>query len=177
MTEVPVRGLDLPVDVLTVGSGDPIVLLHGFGATRFTWRSWIPRLASSRSLYLVDLRGFGAAKKPEGSCYGPADLADDVLTLIRNLDLQRITLVGHSMGGGVALMVALRLLEAGEGSRVARLSSVCGTAYAQPLPPVVSKLRDPSLAVRILLRVMPARWIVRRVLESIVYDPSIVTSE
>jgi pimeloyl-ACP methyl ester carboxylesterase len=167
----------LPIDVQRVGTGDPLVLLHGFGASRFTWRSWIPRFAQSRCLYLVDLRGHGVAQRGLELAYGPADMAGDVVELIERLDLRNITLVGHSMGGGVALMVALRLLDAGEGRRLIRLISVSGTAYRQPLPPVVTRLRNPSFILRLLLRLMPARPIVRKVLESIVYDPGIVTDE
>ena len=171
----PIPGLDLPIDVERLGSGDPVILLHGFGASRFTWRSWVPELSRRRSLYLVDLRGFGSARKDKGVGYGPADMAGDVLALIRRLDLQRITLIGHSMGGGVALMVALGLLDAGEKARLSRLVSVAGTAYAQRLPPIVKKLRSPSMEM--LVRILPARWIVRMVLAAIVYDRARVTQE
>jgi pimeloyl-ACP methyl ester carboxylesterase len=177
VTRAAVADAGLPIDVLRVGAGDPIVLLHGFGASRFTWRSWIPELSRDHAVYQVDLRGFGAGRKLDEPCYGPADMADDVVGLIHQLDLERITLVGHSMGGGVALMVALRLIDAGEGSRLARLISVSGTAYPQSLPPMVSRLSDPSLILKLILRVLPARRIVRRVLRSIVYDPAIVTDE
>jgi pimeloyl-ACP methyl ester carboxylesterase len=170
-----VDGLGLPIDVIKVGAGDPLVLLHGYAASRFTWRSWVPRLASRHELYLVDLKGFGAAAKPKGEGYGPADLAEDVVRLVTRLDLARVTIVGHSMGGGIALLTALRLADAGEGERIERLVSVAGTAYVQKLPPFVTKLRNPS--TQLLLQMLPARWIVRQVLNSIVVDPAVVTDE
>jgi pimeloyl-ACP methyl ester carboxylesterase len=171
----PIEGLGLALDVQKVGTGEPLVMLHGFAASRFTWRSWITPLASRHTLYLVDLKGFGAAAKPKDARYGPADLAEDVLQLITRLDLQRVSIVGHSMGGGVALLTAMRLADVGEGSRLTRLVSVAGTAYAQRLPPFVARLRDPS--TQLLLQLLPARWIVRKVLNSIVYDPAVVTPE
>jgi pimeloyl-ACP methyl ester carboxylesterase len=167
--------LGLPIDVIRVGAGDLLVLLHGYAASRFTWRSWVTRLASRHALYLVDLKGFGAAPKPTGEGYGPADLAEDVVQLVTRLDLGRVTIVGHSMGGGIALLTALRLAEAGEGDRLEKLVSIAGTAYVQTLPPFVTKLRNPS--TQLLLQMLPARWIVRQVLSSIVFDPAVVTDE
>lgn len=161
--------------MIKAGAGDPLVLLHGYAASRFTWRSWVSRLATRHELYLVDLKGFGAAAKPKGDGYGPADLAEDVVQLVRRLDLKRVTIVGHSMGGGIALLTALRLADAGEGGRLERLVSIAGTAYAQKLPPFVAKLRNPS--TQLLLQMLPARWIVRQVLSSIVVDPVVVTNE
>jgi pimeloyl-ACP methyl ester carboxylesterase len=161
--------------VRKVGAGDPVLLVHGYAASRFTWRSWIPRLAHRHTVYTIDLKGFGAAAKPIGESYGPADLAEDVFQLVTRLDLKRLTIVGHSMGGGIALLTALRLADAGEQARLAKLVSVAGTAYAQRLPPFVAKLRDPS--TQLLIQMLPARWIVRRVLNSIVYDPAVVTEK
>ena len=63
----------------------------------------------------------------------------------------------------------------GEGERIERLVSVAGTAYVQKLPPFVTKLRNPS--TQLLLQMLPARWIVRQVLNSIVVDPAVVTDE
>jgi pimeloyl-ACP methyl ester carboxylesterase len=165
----------LPLHVETTGSGDPVVLLHGFGASGFTWRHWAPELSRRHEVLLVDLKGFGSAAKPPDGRYSPTDLADDVHRLVHQRDLRRLTLVGHSLGGGIALLVALRLLEEGEG-RLARLVSVSGVAYRQAIPHYIGMVRTRPLA-RSFLRVVPAGWLMRRVLCSVVHDPALVTAE
>jgi pimeloyl-ACP methyl ester carboxylesterase len=158
-----------------MGRGDPLILLHGFGASRVTWRYWAPELARRHSVYLVDLRGFGSAPRVSPPRYTPGDFSEDVCRMILALDLRRVTLVGHSMGGGVALLTTLRLRDRGEGHRVARLVSVAGTAYEQKIPYYVDMLRRPP--TQLLVPLLPTRWLIRRILESIVFDPSAVTEE
>jgi pimeloyl-ACP methyl ester carboxylesterase len=152
---------------------DTFVLLHGYGGSSFTWRHWLEALSARGHVVLVDLKGFGNAPKPNDGCYSPRDQADLVGQLITQRDLNRVTLVGHSLGGGIALLVALRLVAAGEG-RLHRLVLVAGAAYPQRLPPFVSLARHPRLS-EILWRLFGARRIVRRVLHTIVHDPSRVT--
>jgi len=123
---------------------------------------------------LVDLKGFGAAPRPDDGRYSPSDQADLVGRLIAERDLKRLTLVGHSLGGGIALLVALRLMAAGDG-RLHRLVLVAGAAYSQRLPPFVSLARHPKLS-GLLWLLFGSRRIARRVLQSIVYDPSRVTA-
>ncbi|HEX9710433.1 MAG TPA: alpha/beta fold hydrolase, partial [Candidatus Thermoplasmatota archaeon] len=94
---------------------------------------------------------------------------------IRERDLRRLAIVGHSLGGGVALLVALRLLDDGE-DRLERLVAVGGVAYRQTIPFYVDVLRRLPRA-GFLFGLLPAPWLIRRVLESIFHDPSQVTTE
>jgi pimeloyl-ACP methyl ester carboxylesterase len=168
---VPLEG---PLYVERVGRGDPLILLHGFGASRVTWRHWVPELARRFTVYLVDLRGFGSAKKVDPPRYSPADMTDDVVGMILALDLHNVTLIGHSIGGGIALLSTLRLRDLGQGDRIRRIVSVAGIAYPQRFPYYVQKLQSPLWQV--LLQLLPMRGIIRKALESIVYDPSVVTA-
>ena len=93
--------------------------------------------------------------------------------LILQRDLHNVTLVGHSLGGGIALILALRLLDS-EPSRLRRLVIVSGAAHGQRLPPFVGIARVPVLGSA-LMRLVGARRLVRRVLRSIVYDKNSVT--
>lgn len=158
-----------------LGSGDPVILLHGYGASSTTWLHWAPELARDHAVHLVDMRGFGSAPKPRGAVYAPRDLADDVVRMMLELDLTNATLVGHSLGGGVALLVALAMMDRGERGRVARLVVVDGTAYAQSMPKFVGLLR--RRWTRLALRVAPTRWLIGAALRSIVFDPEAVTPE
>ena len=89
------------------GSGRPLLLIHGFGASTFTWRRVAPDLARDHRVIAVDLKGFGQSDKPFDSRYSVYDQAELLAQLIEEKDLRDLTLVGHSYGGGIALLLAL----------------------------------------------------------------------
>ncbi|HEX9886597.1 MAG TPA: alpha/beta fold hydrolase [Longimicrobiales bacterium] len=167
-------GLPLPLHVESRGSGPPILLLHGYAANAFSFHAWTEELSQEREVILVELKGFGAAPKPEDDRYGPKDLAELVVRLIQARDLRDLCLLGHSFGGGVALLVAIRLLARGELDRLSSLVIVSGAAYHQPLPPFARWASWPRLWLT-ALRVLPSRALIRRVLRTIVHDPATVT--
>ncbi|HKJ03422.1 MAG TPA: alpha/beta hydrolase [Longimicrobiales bacterium] len=168
----------LPLHVETQGLAqgdgvDTFVLLHGYGGSSFSWRVWAPALARRGHVVLVDLKGFGSAPKPDDGAYAPRDHAELVHRLVLQRDLRRVTLVGHSLGGGIALLTALRLLDDGAG-RLHRMVIVAGAAYPQRLPPFVALAKRRRVAGA-LLRLVGARRVVRFVLRNIVYRPEDVT--
>jgi pimeloyl-ACP methyl ester carboxylesterase len=85
-----------------VGTGTPVVLLHGFPLSSAIWRRQHQQLGSQFRVIAPDLRGHGASPAPEGT-YEMADLARDVLELLDSLDIVRAVFLGHSMGGYVTL--------------------------------------------------------------------------
>lgn len=84
-----------------------LVFLHYFGGSSRAWLPVMDRLAGTFRCVALDLRGFGDSEAP-ASGYAISDGADDVAALVGALDLQRYILVGHSMGGKVALALAAR---------------------------------------------------------------------
>ena len=82
------------------GTGDPVVLIHGWPLNADMWEYQMPALAS-RGLRCIayDRRGFGRSDQP-WTGYEYETLADDLAALLEGLDLRRVTLVGFSMGGG-----------------------------------------------------------------------------
>lgn len=86
---------------VTAGAGKPVVLLHGFPQTWFTWRRVIPALAARYTVIAPDLRGLGDSTKPQGG-YDKRTVAGDIHELVRALGHERIRLVGHDIGGWVA---------------------------------------------------------------------------
>jgi len=96
-----VRGPANSVDIPTV------VLIHGMGArvNRASWNPVVPLLENDFQLVTVDLRGHGDSPAP-GS-YVICDMADDVAALMDELDIRGAIVIGHSMGGIVALNLAL----------------------------------------------------------------------
>jgi pyruvate dehydrogenase E2 component (dihydrolipoamide acetyltransferase) len=100
------------------GTGTPVILLHGFGADLSNWMFTQPALAEKTAVYALDLPGHGGSYKDVGDG-GVETLADAVIAFMRVGGIARAHLVGHSLGGAIALNVALR-----EPSLVASLSLI-----------------------------------------------------
>src|SRR5689334_9864417 len=102
----PVNGLEMYYEIH--GSGEPVVLLHGgFMTITSNWNGWIGALSMSRKVIAVELQGHGrTADIPRA--LSSENHADDVAALLEYLDISRADLIGYSMGGGVAMQVAVR---------------------------------------------------------------------
>lgn len=159
----------------TAGTGKPLLMIHGFGANLCTWRLVAPRLAERRRVILLDLKGSGESDKPLGQEYGPQDHARLVVELIHSLGLTELSLVGHSMGGGVALLTALQLAETGDRS-LDRLILVNSIAYPQKLPAFVATLRVPVVG-KIAMRLTPASVMARVVLREAYFRAERITAQ
>lgn len=95
--------------VLT-GQGPAVLLIHGIGDSSVTWRSIIPRLARDHTVIAPDLLGHGASDKPRAD-YSIAGYANAMRDLLSVLGIDRATVVGHSLGGGVAMQFAYQYPE------------------------------------------------------------------
>ena len=84
-----------------------LVFLHYFGGSSLAWTEVIEKLAANYHCIAPDMRGFGASNEAAGN-FAVADYADDVADLISVLSLENYILVGHSMGGKIALAFAAR---------------------------------------------------------------------
>lgn len=102
MERIAVGGVTLAYDVR--GDGPPMVLLHGLGERASGWDPVRPALAADHTTYAVDLRGHGDSDWP--GVYSHDVIEADVTGLLDRLGLTRVVLVGHSMGGSVALRIA-----------------------------------------------------------------------
>ncbi len=127
------------------GSGEPILLLHGLSASHRWWSQNAPVLARSFRVYAIDLSGFGDSRE-----HGVFDLAEAVPQLIHwmdTLEIPRAHLIGHSLGGLIAAMLAAR-----EPARVNRLILVDAAMLAF----------DPGLRRRAVGLVRSIRWTPKR---------------
>lgn len=102
----PVNGLSMYYEVH--GTGEPVVLLHGaFMTITSNWAGWIDELSRTRKVIAVEMQGHGrTADVPRE--LSSANHADDVAALLTYLEVPRADLIGYSMGGGVAMQVAVR---------------------------------------------------------------------
>ena len=159
----------------TYGQGDTVIFLHGLGGSLYTWRHLVGPLAPHYRLILFDLKGAGESPKPYDGKYSMFDQADLIYRFILQNDLQQVTLVGHSFGGGVALLVALKLTQK-EPARLSRLILLDTIAYPQKLPGVIRMLRMPVLGW-LGLHLIPDRTKVYSMMESLYYDDSKISPE
>jgi pimeloyl-ACP methyl ester carboxylesterase len=102
---IKVDGLD--VNYYTSGQGEPIVVIHGGGGDARTWWNNIAELAEKYTVYAPDLPGYGGSQPLDGDYFIP-ELSDFVDRFARSLGLEEFHLVGHSLGGGIALDYALK---------------------------------------------------------------------
>jgi pimeloyl-ACP methyl ester carboxylesterase len=102
----PVNGLKMYYEVH--GSGEPVVLLHGaFMTITSNWAGWIDELSKTRKVIAIEMQGHGrTADIPRE--LSSENNADDVAALLKYLKISRADVIGYSMGGGVAMQVAVR---------------------------------------------------------------------
>jgi pimeloyl-ACP methyl ester carboxylesterase/putative sterol carrier protein len=107
------RVADMEVDGIHVaayvaGRGDPVVLLHGLGGSKISWLPILPALAMNHQVIVPDLPGHGESEKPRGADFSPLYYARVVRKLMDQASFDRAVIVGNSMGGRIALELALR---------------------------------------------------------------------
>src|ERR1700687_4373829 len=98
------------IALIVVGSGPPLLLLHGYPQTHAMWHKVAPRLAERFTLVCADLRGYGDSDKPAGGPshinYSKRAMAQDQVEVMENLGYSRFALAGHDRGGRVAHRLA-----------------------------------------------------------------------
>ncbi|MEL0171846.1 MAG: alpha/beta fold hydrolase, partial [Synechococcus sp.] len=112
--ELDLPGLDpaLRWPVAVLGEGQPVLLLHGFDSSLLEFRRLAPLLAGRYQLWIPDLFGFGFTPRPEGIGYNPSAVLQHLLAIIKQMPEGPIGLIGASMGGSVAVVLARELQDA-----------------------------------------------------------------
>ncbi len=127
------------------GSGPPLLLIQGLGYARWGWEPVLDGLARSFDVILFDNRGIGESDAPPGP-YSAAELAADAIQVLDEAEVERAHVVGTSLGGMIALELALTYPE-----RVDRLVLVCttpGGARAFPMPQPTVELMQARATLR-----------------------------
>ncbi|MFN2516502.1 MAG: alpha/beta fold hydrolase [Pyrinomonadaceae bacterium] len=156
------------------GNGDPILCLHGLGGNIYTWRHFIASLSRNNKLILVDLKGFGGSPKPYDTNYSIEDHADEIYKIILRDDLTKLTLVGNSLGGGIALLLAIRLSEQ-EPARFSKLVLIASGGNEEYIPRYLKLLR--SALGSVIVYLSPSKLAAKFVLRACFYDRKKITKE
>src|ERR1700730_11054045 len=139
--DVTVLGFKL--HYLQAGNGAPVVLLHGLGGDGSRWQPNIAPLAQDFHVFALDQIGFGQSDKPLAN-YHTGMLAEFLVDFLKAVGVARASLVGNSMGAGVALYTAVTYPD-----KVDRIVLADGGGFrdpnAQPAPPTAEALRRRQL--------------------------------
>lgn len=159
------------------GSGDPILALHGLGASMYTWRKLIesPYRFPGYKLIMVDLRGAGDSPKPNDKHYSILEQADLIYQFIQEHNLRNLTVMGNSYGGAVSLLVAIRLGEQDPG-RLSKLILLGSGGYNKLLPSHLKILRTPLIGW-LAVHLLPPTAQTCRVLRDSYYDDDKISRE
>jgi pimeloyl-ACP methyl ester carboxylesterase len=165
---------DQRIAYLDVGTGQPVILIHGFGGSMWQWEHQQQALSQHFRVLTLDLPGSGLSDKPEIE-YRPDQMLDFFVGFMDAAQIPRATLVGNSMGAGLAIAMALE-----HPGRVAKLILIGGLPQR-----IMQKLTSPS--IRRALNTSAPAWLVslgsqlfgglmtESVLREIVHDPALLT--
>jgi len=165
---------DQRIAYLDVGAGPPVILIHGFGGSMWQWEQQQHTLSQHFRVLTLDLPGAGLSDKPEID-YRPDQMLDFFVGFMDAVNIPQATLVGNSMGAGLAIGMALA-----HPTRVAKLVLIDGLPQH-----VMEKLTSPS--VRRAIETSAPSWLVsfgnmlfgglmtESVLREIVHDQALLT--
>src|SRR5215210_9301133 len=129
----------MPIRYLAAGEGPALVLLHGAGDNALDWRWVMPTLAATHHVYAPDLPGSPDSDRPAAD-YTPAFFERFLTMFVEALDIERATFVGNSLGGLVALRLALS-----EPARVRALVLVDSAGLGSAVNPAFTSVNNPLL--------------------------------
>jgi pimeloyl-ACP methyl ester carboxylesterase len=147
------------------GDGDPVLLVHGSGPGVSAWANWrltIPELARTHRVIAPDVLGFGYTERPPGAAYDAESWSAHLLGFLDALGLEKVSVVGNSFGGSLALRLATR-----HPDRIDRLVLMGSVGVIFPITPGL----DDVWGYR------PAVENMRRLLDVFAYDPRFATDE
>jgi pimeloyl-ACP methyl ester carboxylesterase len=160
------------VHYVEAGQGDPVVLIHGWNGSTFSYRYAIAELAQHHRVVALDLKGFGYSARPAGGDYSLTAQAELVRACMDHLGIDRATVAGHSMGGDVAVRFVTRCPE-----RVSRLILIdAATDKDRHRAARFNRLGRPFLPLLAMLTYHRPGF-QKRALRFIAHDPAFVTPE
>ncbi|MFC4943974.1 alpha/beta fold hydrolase [Pseudonocardia sp. GCM10023141] len=141
LTAIPIHtvqtGDGIEIGYRELGSGPPVLLLHGWPTSSLLWREVMPPIAADHHVIAMDLPGFGASGKPIDARYDFAYFERAVDGLLGVLGIDRVAIAGHDIGGPIAAHWAL-----GRPARIAALALLNTLLHPEFSPAVVEFVRS-----------------------------------
>ncbi len=166
------------IDGLTIhyqekGNGTPIVLIHGFSSSTYTWKDVFVPLSENYRVIAVDLKGFGFSDKPSGD-YSRRTQAEIVSKFLNQIKIEKAWIAGNSMGGEVALNIALRHPEKVQGLILIDSAGVQAKGRTSLAP---WYLQTPLLGSALTAFSLTSDKLIREGLEKSYFDDSKITEQ
>lgn len=157
VSAVPTPKKKLTVDGVTLayedmGDGRPVVFVHGFPTSTYSWRHLVGPLSGGYRVVTFDLMGYGESDKPLDEAYTIPRHAELIQAAMSQLGIESPVMVGHSMGGAICLTIARELR-----NKIAGMILVNPACYPQRIPWFFHALRIPIIP-KLVLRRIPA-WL------------------
>ncbi|MDX6769724.1 MAG: alpha/beta hydrolase [Elusimicrobiota bacterium] len=156
--------------VRRAGSGRPVLLLHGLGASSYSWRHAFAHLADGYEVFAPDFPGHGRSAAVEGFDYSIAGLSRWTLDFMDSCGAERVPFVGNSLGGVVSLWTAMEAPR-----RVERMALVGVPAYPEHRPAAMWPLGWPVFGR--LYENLLGPTLLRAIAKTVFVDPATVTDE
>lgn len=150
---------------------DTLVLIHGYLSSTFSFRQLIPLLTNTYTVVAFDLPGFGQSEKSKSFIYSMKNYGKLTLSFLQQMNIDQAVLVGHSMGGQIALQAAKQAPK-----HVKKLILLAASGYLKPFSRWLISLSYVPF-FRWYVQKMFKKKDAKRVLLDVVYDPTIVDNE
>ncbi len=152
-------------------NGKNILFIHGFASSTYTWEKVSPSLNKlGYHVWALDLKGFGWSDKPKHTSYDILTLTEEVYQWMEALALDDVALVGNSLGGGIATLMALMHPE-----KVSRMILIDAAAYNTKFPFIMEMARLPFAAE--MSKLFFSHWVVRQTLSEVYHHKGWITKE
>jgi pimeloyl-ACP methyl ester carboxylesterase len=158
------------INYIDRGVGIPLVFIHGYGASIYSWRKNLPILSKYYRVCALDLLGFGFSDKPLNEDYSVNAYMKLIIQFMNALKIKKAVLIGHSLGGGIAVLTALKYPK-----RVKGLILIDAEAYAIS-PPLMLRVAQLPVITSIIHHII-GKWAIDISLKRSFYDQTFVTDE
>jgi pimeloyl-ACP methyl ester carboxylesterase len=155
---------------LTLGEGEPLLLVHSLGQSLYTWRDMIPLLAEKYNVIAPDLVGFGFSGRPVSMNYSMDEMADALVEFIKALKLYHVHAVGASLGGMYLLRAMSRFPEMFD-----KVTVLCPGGITKQMPKIIRRMAAPFFGP--FARERYTKKDIRNALQQCYYDSTVLTRE
>ncbi len=155
------------------GSGQPVLFIHGFASFSYSWMKMIGHMPRKLRFITIDLKGYGYSEKRCDDQLSPFDQSIIVASFIRQMKLENLVLVGHSMGGAISL---LTLFNEDIRSKISKLILIDSAGFFQKLPDFIDDITATS-PDNAILKMANEELLVSLVLKQAFYDHGKIDDE